>query len=279
MTTSHANRQRSLIAVVQILGLSVWFSATAVVPSLRSEWGLGSIASGWLTASLQIGFATGASASALLRIADRIAPQCLIATGGADAAACTAALTVLAHGLWQAIPLRFLTGVALALVYPIGMKLMASWSDSADRGRWFGFLLGSLALGSAVPQLISGLGPLPWKSVMATAAVLSAAGAVIADSGAFSTALSEIADKSLVGTALTAQTAAGFLLTVLTIQLVPVAADLLGWQYAFLLLAPGPLIGAAAMIALRNPVHDTPPRRKSHDYQLNSCVTPDRPGR
>ena len=49
--------------------------------------------------------------------------------------------------------------------------------------------------------------------------------AVIADSGVFSTSVSENADKRLVGTALTAQTAIGFLLTVATIHLVPLAAD------------------------------------------------------
>jgi hypothetical protein len=82
--------------------------------------------------------------------------------------------------------------------------------------------------------------------------------AVIADSGVFSTALSETTDTRFVGTALTAQTAIGFLLTVVTIQLVPIAADLIGWQYAFLLLAPGPLIGAVAMSAL--------PARQHHQH-------------
>jgi predicted MFS family arabinose efflux permease len=79
--------------------------------------------------------------------------------------------------------------------------------------------------------------------------------AVIADSGVFSTALSETTDPRFVGTALTAQTAIGFLLTVVTIQFVPIVADLIGWQYAFLLLAPGPLIGAVAMSALHAPQH------------------------
>src|SRR6185312_16534188 len=103
MIAARRNPQRSLIAVVQILALSVWFSAAAVVPGLRSEWGFGSAASGWLTASVQIGFAAGASTSALLHLADRIAAQYLLAAGSAGAAACTAALTVLAHGLWHAI--------------------------------------------------------------------------------------------------------------------------------------------------------------------------------
>ena len=411
MTALRPNRQRSLIALVQILGLSVWFSAAAVVPNLRAEWGFGSMASGWLTTSVQIGFAAGAVASTLLHLADRITPQHLLAAGAACAATCTAALAVLAHGLCEAIPLRFLTGVALAGVYPVGMKLMASWSESADRGQWFGILIGSLTLGSAFPHLISGLGPLPWRTVMAIAATLSAAGAaiavmaivpgphldkrpiipnprhlmamfaergfrltnaayfghmwelyalwtwlptflragrqqtsdgggtstaiisfcaigiagtagcllggwasdrfgrsaaavtalvisaaccvaspffftattpalvmfllvwgaaVIADSGVFSTSLSEIANKSLVGTALTAQTAVGFLLTVVTVQLVPVAADLVGWQYAFLLLAPGPVIGAGAMAALGASRTPHARKEKPNDLQLDA---------
>jgi MFS family permease len=75
---------------------------------------------------------------------------------------------------------------------------------------------------------------------------------VIADSGVFSTALSETADSRYVGTALTAQTAVGFLITVVTIQVVPLNADVIGWRYALLILAPGPLIGAIAMYRYRS---------------------------
>jgi len=125
MLPSRANGQRCRIAVVQILGLSVWFSAAAVVPSLRSGWGFGSTASGWLTASVQIGFAAGAVISTLFHLADRITPQHLLAAGAACAAACTTALAVLAHDLCEAIPLRFLTGVALAGVRPGYSKQIA----------------------------------------------------------------------------------------------------------------------------------------------------------
>ena len=60
------------------------------------------------------------------------------------------------------------------------MKLTASWSGSADRGRAFGVLIGALTLGSAFPHLVNGFGPLPWRTVLATGAALSAIAAVLA---------------------------------------------------------------------------------------------------
>src|SRR5882757_2152889 len=166
MMLSRTNGQRALVALVEVLGLSVWFSATAVVPSLRVEWGIGSTAAVWLTASVQIGFVVGAVTSAVFNLADRTPPQQLLAASALCAATCTAVLALFVDGLGAAIPLRFLTGMFLAGVYPVGMKLMATWSQSFDRGRTFGVLLAALTLGSALPNLISGLGPLPWRSVM-----------------------------------------------------------------------------------------------------------------
>ncbi|MFN2520911.1 MAG: hypothetical protein ABR525_07700 [Candidatus Limnocylindria bacterium] len=75
--------------------------------------------------------------------------------------------------------------------------------------------------------------------------------AVVADSAQFSTMVTELADQAYVGTALTLQLALGFSLTVLTIWLVPLARDLVGWPLAFVLLVPGPAVGVCAMLALR----------------------------
>lgn len=75
---------------------------------------------------------------------------------------------------------------------------------------------------------------------------------VIGDSAQFSAVITEISDRSLVGTALAFQMGVGFALTVVSIQLTPIFANWMGgWQWAFLLLVPGPLIGAAAMLILR----------------------------
>jgi predicted MFS family arabinose efflux permease len=73
---------------------------------------------------------------------------------------------------------------------------------------------------------------------------------VVADSAQFSTLVTEVADQKYVGTSVTLQLAVGFTLTVVTIWLVPVIRDAAGWGWAFLVLAPGPLLGIAAMLPL-----------------------------
>lgn len=74
---------------------------------------------------------------------------------------------------------------------------------------------------------------------------------VVADSAQFSAATAELADPRLIGTVLTMQTSLGFLLTAGSIWLIGQAAELVGWRYAFIALAIGPLFGAMSMLALR----------------------------
>ncbi|MGD2113970.1 MAG: MFS transporter, partial [Acidobacteriota bacterium] len=76
--------------------------------------------------------------------------------------------------------------------------------------------------------------------------------AVVADSAQFSAAVSELTDPRTVGTALTLQTSLGFLLTLVTLRLVPALLDTLGWWPVFALLALGPAAGIAAMLRLRS---------------------------
>ena len=77
-------------------------------------------------------------------------------------------------------------------------------------------------------------------------------GSVVGDSAQFSAAVTELADSRFVGTALTLQLGVGFALTALAIWLLPLFAEWIGgWRWAFVLLVPGPMVGAAAMLALR----------------------------
>jgi MFS family permease len=76
---------------------------------------------------------------------------------------------------------------------------------------------------------------------------------VVADSAQFSAIVSETADDEYIGTALTVQTCLGFLLTMVSIRLTSAAAEWVGWQWAFLLILPGPILGVQAMLALMRP--------------------------
>jgi MFS family permease len=75
--------------------------------------------------------------------------------------------------------------------------------------------------------------------------------AVVADSAQFSTAVSELSVREYTGTALTMQTSLGFLLTLVSIRLIPILVGWVGWQWAFTMLALGPIFGVWAMWALK----------------------------
>ena len=76
---------------------------------------------------------------------------------------------------------------------------------------------------------------------------------VVADSAQFSTAISELAPPGTAGSALALQTAAGFLLTGITIVGVGLISpgNAGAWTLAFGILALGPLVGIGAMWRLR----------------------------
>ncbi len=377
-----------LLSLATLLGMSVWFSASAVVPALTQVWGLNESGQAWLTMSVQIGFVVGALGSSILTLADRLPARWLMAASAVLAGAATVSVP-LADGLAAALPLRFITGAVLAGVYPVGMKIMSTWTR-ADRGLGIGLLVGALTLGSGAPHLLNAFGgieewtrvlylsggfavaggllaalfiregpyssPLQrfeprhvveilrnrevvlanlgylghmwelfamwswlpvfllasftavgWSAVLAslvsfgvfgmgalgslfagrfadrigrttiTSAALGISGAcslavgflfggspwavtalslvwglaVVADSAQFSAAVSELSDQRVVGTALTLQTSLGFLLTLLTIRLIPSFVAWIGWGWAFSILVIGPAIGIWAMTTLR----------------------------
>jgi len=387
-------RSLSLLAFAELLAMSVWFSASAVVPQLTAEWGLTSSQRAWMTMSVQLGFVAGTLVSAVLNMADRIEPRFLIALSSLLAAAANGAILLFDSGPSVPLVLRFVTGAAIAGVYPPGMKLVATWSDR-DRGLTIGGLVGALTLGSALPHLLNALpvlgegGMPPWRTVLAATSLQAAAAAgiaalfvrrgpllgksapfnwrfafeafahkptrmanfgylghmwelyamwswtpifllasyeaagwsltgarlagfgvvgigaagcvlagfladrfgrcrvaiaslvvsgacsltagffygtpgaltalclvwgfaVVADSAQFSTAVSELTDPRYVGTALTIQTRLGFLLTLITIQIVPPLVKIAGWERVFMVLAIGPVFGAWSMWRLRH---------------------------
>ena len=381
----------ALIALAELLGMSVWFAANAVAPQLAEQWSLSPSEAGWLSTVVQLGFVVGTAMAAVLNLADTLPSRWYFAGAATVAAAANAALLIAPSFRW-ALVCRLLTGVSLAGVYPPAMKMTATWFRDR-RGLAIGVVVGALTIGKATPYLVHAIpgagvapvvlsasaaalvaalligagysdGPAPfprrpftlalvgvvlrdakyrqvlggylghmlelyacwvWVPAFLAASALArgetaassagwvgvlsfvviAAGAigcvwggviadrigpvrlvvgamfvsglcalltplvfgapafllvplllawsvsVIADSAQFSTLVTRVVAPYAIGTALTLQTSLGFLITTITIQLVPHIVTAVGWRFAFPVLALGPALGIAAIRRLR----------------------------
>jgi MFS family permease len=169
-----------LLLLAELLAMGVWFSASAVAPSLSAEWRLDDSGRAWLTMSVQAGFVAGALLSALLSLADRVPTHVLFATSAIAASTSTALIAFAANGLDAAVALRFATGFFLAGVYPVGMKIVTTWTTT-DRGLGIGLLVGALTVGSAGPNLLNAFGTTnDWRLLLYIAAAFAAIGGAIA---------------------------------------------------------------------------------------------------
>jgi len=378
-------KQLAALAVAQLFAMTLWFSATAVLGDLAVRFSLGSSGAAWMTAAVQLGFVAGALLSAILSLPDVISPRRLVAVSAGLGALANLLLAYVAKDAWLAILLRFVTGLALAGVYPPGMKIASGHVSSRRRGLAIGVLVGALTLGSAAPHLIAALGAdLPHRVVLAVSSGLALLGAlimvvivrdgphspktapfdprqigrvlrnrpvllanlgyighmwelyamwawlavflsaatvgeprlvvffaigvagavgavaagvladrlgrtlitsismivsgvccilvavvfsapgpvlitvvliwgvtIVADSAQFSAAVTELTEPEYMGTALTLQTSLGFAVTLIPIWGMPYLAEAIGWQYAFAILALGPVAGTVSMLKLR----------------------------
>lgn len=382
-------RSLGILLLCEVGAMTVWFASASVVSAVQQTQSVSAQSAALLTSSLQAGFVTGTILSAVLSLADRFDPRRLFMGSALLAAAATGLLVLLPPTGLPVYALRFLTGMCMAGVYPVGMRLAATWARR-DMGLLIGLLVGALTLGSASPHLLAASGGADWRLVYAVAAIcaalsglgvllcevgpnitraarldfsrfaqawrtpalrlvnlgylghmwelyamwawlavflqasfslnglpdaahtaslwtfatigagvigawggglladrygrtavtigamaISAACAlligwllgappwmvlpvalvwgvsVIADSAQFSASIAELAEPSSVGTLLTVQTCAGFLLTLVSIHLVPKVVAAAGWPGAFGMLAVGPLLGCVAMYGLR----------------------------
>ena len=149
------NRMLLLIAAAQLLGMTLWFSATAAAPAIATELSISSSVMAWLTMAVQAGFVVGTLISATLNLADVLNARRLFALGCVAGAIANASIA-LAETPATIIALRFGTGLALACVYPPGLKIAAGWFLDR-RGAALGVVVGALTLGSAFPHLLAWL--------------------------------------------------------------------------------------------------------------------------
>lgn len=164
----------AVLSFGQLLGMSLWFTASATAAQLAALWSLAPGDAAFLTTAVQIGFVAGTAVAALLNLADVIPARRYFAVSAIAAAAANAAL-LLAPGPGAAAVSRFLTGFFLAGVYPPAMKMTATWFRSA-RGLAIGTVVGALTIGKALPYLIGAFAALDYRFVILS----TSAGALLA---------------------------------------------------------------------------------------------------
>ena len=179
--TSEPGAVRALVLVCSsvLLATSTWLSGTAAVPALRAEWGIDASSAAWITTSVQLGFVSGTLLLATLNVADVFRARHVFFVSALLAAAANLAFARLSSGLLSATIFRFLTGLALAGVYPVAMKIVASWFRSGLGWR-LGLLVGALTAGTSAPFLLRATGAaFDWRSVTQFASALSVLAALI----------------------------------------------------------------------------------------------------
>jgi len=163
----------ALIVVAEFLGTSLWFSANAAADDLQRAWRLNAADVGTLTSAVQLGFIAGTLLFALSGLADRFHASRIFAVCALAGAAANAGFALVADGLADAWTWRFATGVALAGIYPVGMKLVVSWAPETS-GEALGWLVGMLTLGTALPHAVRAAGGgWSWSLVVLTSSALA----------------------------------------------------------------------------------------------------------
>jgi MFS family permease len=168
----------ALLLFSEVAAMAAWFATTASLAAIRQHWTLTPFHAALLTSSVQGGFVVGTATSALLSAADRFDLRRLFSVSAMVAGVANLAILGF-EPTAPAVPvLRFVTGFCLAGVYPVGMKLAATWAKG-DLGLLIGLLVGALTLGSALPHLAAAAGGLDWRVPVMGAAISALLAAIV----------------------------------------------------------------------------------------------------
>jgi MFS family permease len=168
-----------VIVFAQFAGTSLWFSVNAVVGEVGAAWGAAPQAVGSVTAAVQTGFIAGTLIFAVLGVTDRIPPGRVFFACAAGGALLNLMVALGSGGVALLMGIRAATGFCLAGIYPVGMKIAASWY-ARGLGSALGYLIGALVMGTALPHLIRSVGiTLPWESVIAATSAAAALGGIM----------------------------------------------------------------------------------------------------
>ncbi len=174
-------RSRILVIIVsaQFACVSLWFAGNGVMADLIRTFHLSESILGHLTSAVQFGFIAGTLFFAVYAIADRFSPSSVFFISAVLASVSNLGTIYSDGNLILIYGSRFLTGLFLAGIYPVGMKIAADYFDK-DLGKALGYLLGALVLGTAFPHLLKSLlNSLPWEAVLMTTSIMAMTGGLI----------------------------------------------------------------------------------------------------
>jgi len=168
-----------VIVLAQLFGTSLWFSINGVWLSLAAELSLTETDLGRLTLAVQAGFITGTLTIAVTGLADRFGASRIFAVSSLLGALANGVFVLVASQPPLDFAFRFVTGLCLAGIYPLGMKMVIAWTPK-HAGAALAWLVGMLTLGTALPHLMRGatLG-LPWEWPLLGASLLALAGGAL----------------------------------------------------------------------------------------------------
>ncbi|SOY70332.1 MFS transporter [Cupriavidus taiwanensis] len=167
------------IAIAQLFGTALWFSANSTAADLMRVWQASEADIGWLTSAVQLGFILGTLGISLSGGADRFRASSIFVGSAISGALFNLAFAWCSTGLVSGAALRFCVGVCLAGIYPMGMKLIVGWAPHRT-GQALAQLVAMLTLGTALPHAmrVAGAG-LPWQLVITASSLLALLGACV----------------------------------------------------------------------------------------------------
>jgi MFS family permease len=169
----------AIIAVAQLLGTSLWFSANSAADDLRRAWGASVSDIGILTSAVQLGFILGTLVFALSGLADRFPASRIFSVCALLGATFNACFAWLSTGIASGAVFRFAVGICLAGIYPIGMKLIVSWVPERT-GSALAYLVAMLTLGTALPHALRLIGAAwRWQYIIGTSSALAVLAALL----------------------------------------------------------------------------------------------------
>lgn len=179
MTLSSKRPTYFLIVLVfaQFAGTTLWLSGNAVSTQIETE--LGIKLGGWLTSAVQMGFILGTLFNAIFAVPERVLSSRLFLFSAVFGALANITIAVFPLNVTLVLVSRLFTGLFLAGIYPIGMKIASDWYGK-DLGRAMGYLVGALVLGKSFPYLLKGISfELPWKEFLFLISLVSLFGGIL----------------------------------------------------------------------------------------------------